>query len=389
MTEDSSQTTAPDPEVSTLGQDNHVTAAAPAADNATPLNSNDTPANSQNGVVPGPTGEGVDDSGTQSMAERLTAYQASKAALLNGQAAAPAAAPAPEAQAAPAPAQAPAPTQAKPAPGGDDEEEFPSAPAEGGRMPKIRLQAVTPVDVQAMAEFKAHQKAGGTQSFVEFVQSRFGNSSSPAAAAADNSATSNANASTDTSPKTVAELDEALKQKKAEKRTARQQFDFEALDALEDEEEALRALRETLLVQETQQATTAQQAWHEEETKYLAKVGAMFPQTANAQDPLVLRAAELQNEWWNSGDPRAQHPSRAFYSYIEAAGELGIQPNAAAPAAQSPNKPSTPSPVHRAPLPQIIASGNAVQQQSREQADTRSYWERKADYLKGTAKASA
>ena len=374
MPEDSSQNTALSPEDSSLVMDTHVTADATALDNATHAPTEQTP---QQVVVTDSTGEDVDDSGTKTHAQRLSEYQARKAAMFSGKAPE-------EAPAAPNPPPAVKPVTAPQAT--DTEDEFPAAPTDG-RMPKIKLQAVTPVDVQAMAEFKAHQRAGGTQSFVDFINIRF--PAAPVAAKEGVSGTDgvpNSNEATGQEPATVAELDALLAQKKADRRTALKEFDFDRVEQLEDEEETLRGKRDGLLQSESQQQNAAQQAWETQETEYLTKVGRMFPQSKNASDPLVLRANELLNEWYDAKDPRASHPSRSMLCYVEAATEMGVTPSAtAAPLKQS----STSSPVHRAPITAVIASGNANQTQTREQVDTRTYEQRKADYLAATSRNSS
>lgn len=375
MTEDSSQTNAPTPEDFSLGQDTHVTAPASAGDNATLTPVNEPTAAPQTVVEPGLTGEVVDESGTveQTHQQRMDDYMARKEAMLSGK---PAAA---QPQAAPAPAPQPAATI--------EEDEFPSAPDASGRMPQIKLRPVTPVDVQVMAEFKASQKAGNKQSFVDFIQARF-----PAAAPAASTDTTTQPAETQTvddggtqEPRSVAELDARLKQLKDSRYQKLEEFDFAEARAIEEQEEALRGTREALLHTETEQQSAAQQAWEVQETDYLTKVGNLFPQAKTATDPLVIKANEILQEWYDAGDARAQHPSRAMYCYVEAAAELGISPSPTGPAT-APLKPSTTSPVHRAPITAIIASGNASQtNQPREQVDTRSYEEKKADYLAKTA----
>ena len=69
-----------------------------------------------------------------------------------------------------------------------------------------------------------------------------------------------------------------------------------------------------------------------------------------------------------------------MYCYVEAAAELGITPSGAAKSAPL-KQTSTPSPVHRAPITAIIAGGNATQTQTREQVDTRTYEQKKAEFL--------
>ena len=365
MTEDSSQTNASSPADSSLAAGTHVTAGAQVPDNATLTSAEQIQTALPDMVVAGSTGEGVDESG-MSYAER-------KAALLSKpapSAADPAqtAQPAPQASATPNTATAPAAAMPP-----TDEDEVPLIGSDG-KLPKMRVRTVTPVDVQAIAEFQASQKAGNKQSFVEFVQSRF-----PAAPASggDNSTPAGTQPAEPTTP-TTATVDEQLKTLKKQRYEALEIFDFTKAAEIEEQEEALRAKREALSQVEVEQQTAQQQQHEQQVTAYLGKAAQMFPQAVKADDPLVLKAGEVLQSWIDGQDPRAGHPSAYLYSYVEAAAELGIAPQSQVNA--SLNTPSTPSPVHRAPITAVIAGGNATTQ-SRAQVDTRTYEERKAAYL--------
>ena len=318
-------------------------------------------------VVAGSTGEGVDESGKMS-------YAARKAALLSRQA--------PSAESPQPAAPNPAPPQGAAVPP-TDEDEVPLIGSDG-KLPKMRVRTVTPVDVQAIAEFQASQKAGNKESFVEFVQKRF-----PVAQAAGEAspAPGQSQAAAQFTEPTSATVDEELKALKKQRYEALEGFDFVKAAEIEEQEEQLRAKRETLTHVEIEQYTEAQRQHEQQVTGYLGKAAQMFPQAVKADDPLVLKAGEVLQGWIDGNDPRAGHPSAYLYSYVEAATELGIQPSGA-PANPSPNQSSTPSPVHRAPISALIAGGNATTTQSRAQVDTRSYEERKADHLARTAKAA-
>lgn len=236
-----------------------------------------------------------------------------------------------------------------------------------------------------MAEFKASQKAGNTQSLVEFMRERYG--SQPAAGDPGNGqpGTHEPVSKADDSTPTVASVDAELKQLKDAKKAAMENFDFEEVSRIEDRQEELREQRETLRVQESTQAQEQTARFNEEAQGYLIKAATLFPQTLQANDPLVEKANEVMQRWATEKDPRATMPAGNLYCYVEAAAELGIQPAPAAPVSSP--APSTPPPVNRAPVTALIASGNATTTQTRAPVDTRSYAERKADYLNNRAPA--
>lgn len=259
-----------------------------------------------------------------------------------------------------------------------DEDDVPLIGSDG-KLPKMRVRTVTPVDVQAIAEFQASQKAGNKQSFVEFVQERFPRAQAGGEAAPEPGQPQPA----PTAEPTKATVDEQLKALKKQRYEALEGFDFVKAAEIEEQEEQLRAQRETLGQAEIEQQTEAQRQHEVQVTNYLRTAGQMFPQAVNAEGPLALKAGEVLQGWIDAQDPRANHASAYLYSYVEAAAELGI-----APATSSPTPSSTPSPVHRAPITAIIAGGNATQTHTRDQVDTRTYEERKAAHLAQTAKAA-
>lgn len=368
-TEDASQQQPAEPIVDpSQAVSNPVTAAVPPADNATPPPSNT--ADPQTQQVPGPTGEGEDELGKT---KGFQDYDARKRAFLSAPTVQ---TPAPAPQAPPAEA----PPTAQPL---NDEDEFPSAPVPGQKIPAIKIRPVTPVDVQAMAAFKAAQRAGDTRSFVEYVQAHYpatGQASASPAEGEPASGDANPAPAADATPQSVSDVDARLKQLKQDRYKAMEEFDFTKAAEIEEQEEALRASRETLLVQQQQTQSEAERVWQEKESAALQKAAAMFPQSVKAGDPLNAKASEIYESWRASNDPRASLPEGSFYAYVDAAAELGIQPAAAGqrPVSQTP---SSPPPVNRPPASAIIAGGNATT--THFQPDNRSYAERKADFLKG------
>lgn len=354
-----------------------VTAAVTPADNATP-SSTPTPIADPQQAAAGRTGEGGDEPLGQT--NDFRDYAAQRDAFLRNPAPDPAPTPPPAEPVTPA---APAATPATPPVAAplNDEDDFPSAPVPGQKIPAIKIKPVTPVDVQAMAAFKAAQRAGETMSFIEYVQTHY--PATPAAAATAEPGTAPPSEPvTPAAPQTVNDVDAQLKQLKEDRYKAMEDFDFKKAREIEDQEEALRAQRETLLVTQQQTQSEAERAWNAEELAYLEKTAAMFPQSVRAEDPLNVKAQEIYQGWCDSRDPRASMPAGQFYAFSEAALHLGIQPTAA-PAAPVSQTTSPPPPVNRPPASAIIASGNASTTTTRSQPDTRSYAEQKADFLKG------
>lgn len=337
-----------------------VTAAASTADNATPPNPQITaPQETRETEVT--TGAGEDDN--------FGNYEAEKAAFLSGKTTNPApAAPAPAAPTSTPPANPPQATAQPP----QDEDDVPLIGADG-RMPKMRVRTVTPVDVRAIAEFQASQKAGNTQSFVEFVQERYPVTQAPPAGGDTGNPA-------DPPPATVAAVDAQLKQLKQDRYTAMEEFDFARARQIEEQEEQLREQREELQLQEMQGLSEQQQKQQEAAMEYLQKAAQMFPQAVKADDPLVIEARAVLSEWEATGDPRAAHPSANLYCYVEAAHNLGIQPSTSSPVSQSQSSPPPPVVNRKPPVSAIIAGGSASTTQQI-QAAPKSYEEEKREFL--------
>lgn len=228
-------------------------------------------------------------------------------------------------------------------------------------MPRIKLTPVTPVDVQAMADFKAAQKAGSSESFIEFVQKRYpvpAPVATAAPAAASDATTAPASAAP-IGPTTVAEVDAQRQTLLDEEYALMEAFDFAGAKAKRLEAEKLLETRQQLVLHEAEHAQVQQQKVSAEVESYLVKAAQMFPQAQKADDPLVAKASQIMQEWEAAGDPRASIPAGNLYCYVEAAAALGVAPSASV----SQNQPSsTPAPVSRAPISAIIASGNASDQ---------------------------
>ena len=384
----------------------NVTAAVNTADTATPTQESATQqgAAPQEAVTTGTTGAGVDETGTNtpdtpeprtaSAPPSMQEYERRKAALLSNTPSTPAENPAP-AQA-PAPNAAPPPANTPAAPAAvDDEGDFPTAPVPGQQPKAIKLRPADERDVRVMAEFKASQKAGNKQTFVEFVQTRYPAQQQAAPAATQAGEASQAIATTSETPntvQTVAEADAKLKQLKEQRYKALGDFDFENARQIEEQEEQMRAQREQLQRHESVKASEVEQRRAAEQQRYLEQAGALYPQATQPGDPLVVQADAVYKEWERNNDPRIQHPSGLLLCYMEAASILGVP--AAAPQAphpvQKPSlKPSTPPPVPKVPVSVLVASGNAAQTQTRAPEDNRSYEEKKADFLRKTAGRAA
>ncbi|MBN8422472.1 MAG: hypothetical protein J0L73_26390, partial [Verrucomicrobia bacterium] len=263
MTEVPAQTTDSTTEVPAQAEITPVTAAAPAVDNATLTSDNVQIAPLQQ-AEGGATGEGVDDKSD---------YKARKAAFLSN----------PNAPvAAPAPVVAPvvAETPAKPAPVNQDDAE--DAPLiVDGTMPKMRVRTVTPVDVQAVAEFQASQKAGNKQSLVEFIAERFVPKLPVAAEAA-----TQATADTTTTPQTLEQVTAELARLEAERDSLQEDFEFERAKELKPKLAELRQKERELLLQSV--ASTSDQAQEQAaaEEPFLIRAAQMFPQSAQADSAL-------------------------------------------------------------------------------------------------------
>lgn len=361
--EDLSQlTNDPTTEVHTqVAEQTHVTADVQASDNATPPINQETAEPQQ--VDAGKTGEGVDESGKKTYAD----YQARRQAFLSKPVA--------------TETVVESTPQAQQTAQTIDEDEVPLI--QDGVLPRnMRVKPATPVDVQAIATYQASKKAGDTRSLVQFIQEQYP-TTAPAVAVTETGEVQTQHPTDE--PTTVAAVDAKLAALRQEKRDALEAFDHDRVIAIEEEQDALREQRGQMSAQQQEQQSAAQQQAQSETVGYLQEAAEMYPQTLNANDPLIPKAAEVMAGWRASGDPRGSMPAGNLYCYVEAAKQLGVKPSGGAPAQTSSPKPSTPSPVHRAPITNIVASGNATSTQSRAQVDTRTYAERKADLLTRTA----
>jgi len=362
-----------------------VTASGSPLDNATNPNPSETPP--QTGAQVGETGAVVDEVLTE-QAPALPSwdeYAKRKEALLSNKSAAPA----PTTTAPVAAPANPAPAPAPAAPASDEDEFHPSLPAEGGKMPKMRVRPASPVDVRALSEFNAYEKAGGTQTMVEYITERYGPKAAASATAAPDATTTSTpapatstappSAPADGLPKTPAEIDAAAADLKAQKKLALDSFDHDKVIELDGKLEAL-ADRKLQLVEaefRSKQETETRLAASDEES--LVAVAKMFPQASKADDPLVAKAGEVLEAWEASKDPLATHPKRYLFAYTEAASQMGLAPGA--PAAVQTSSPTPP--VHRPPPSAIIAGGQAPSSpQAVEAPLTReNYHEQKAKFL--------
>lgn len=361
-----------------------VTASGSPLDNATNPNPiTETPP--QTGAPAGETGAVVDEVLTEQAPTVLPnwdEYAKRKEALLSKPAK-----PAPTtANPAPAPAAAPA------APVSDEDEFHPSLPAEGGKMPKMRVRPASPIDVRAVSEFNAYEKAGGTQTLVEYITERYGAKAAASATAAPDATTTapaapvtTTTAPADGLPQTVAEVDATVADLKAQKKAALDSFDHDKVIELDGKLEALTDRKLQLVEAEfrSRQETETRMAASDEEA--LVSVGKMFPQASKADDPLVVKAGEVLDAWEASKDPLATHPKRYLFAYTEAAAQMGLTPGAPAPVQTSSPTP----PVHRPPPSAIIAGGQAPSSpQAVEAPLTReNYFQKKSQFL-GKSKAA-
>lgn len=373
MPEDPSQLNAPVSEVSAQTPDTPVTAAATAAENATPPThvNHASPQTQETGT----TGAVVDE-GKSDYKSRLAAFLSAEEKVPEPEVRAP------EAEMVPpeAPATNPAPAATPAAPLEDDDDPL----IKNGVLPnRMRVRPVTPVDVQAMAEFRASQSAGNTQSFVEFVAERYV-SKLPTSAAAET-------APSTTPAETLDHVTAEIQRLESERDQLNEEFEFEKAKEYKPKLEALRKRERELLIEsvkpvEKPEDVEAKRA--QEIEPYLIQAAKMFPQSVEATGPLATKAREVFNGWVQNGDPRAAHPSANFYCYVEAAAELGIQPAGAAAPKQAPvtQPPTSPTPpVHRPPASALIAGGEARSQTTRAPEQQGTYEERKLAFLAGKA----
>jgi len=236
-----------------------------------------------------------------------------------------------------------------------------------GKLPRFNnVRAVDNIDVQALAAYKAAQKSNtlGGKSMVQFM-AEFAGPKSPQAApvnAPPADATQPQPVDTTKEPATVAEVDAHLQALREERYRLLEGFDFAAAAKIEQQEDALRSKRDAIRESEANSQIAVQTAVEQADTAALARVVALFPQSANPSDPLVAKCNEIVERWEAEGNALLDQPNRYLYAYTEAAAELGISP-AAARAPQTPPSPvqipSTTAPAHRPPTSAILASGGA------------------------------
>jgi len=348
-------------EVPAQPENNLVTAAAPAVDNATTQTIQEIA--SPQTAAGGQTGE---------VGDEMSDYAARKAAFLAGTA--------PEATPAPATTvEAPAPAAVvNPHVDPEDLEDEPLI--KNGRMPRMKIRTVTPVDVEAVAAFKTSQGLGNPQSLVEFIAERY----VPKLPATPETPV----VVVDSAP-TLDSVTAELERLEAEKDGLMEGFEFDQANELKPKiAELKKQERELLLKSVAQPAEAQEQAQAAAEEPYLIRAAQMFPQSVEANSALAVKAREIHAKWTTDKDPRAAHPSAAFYCYVDAAAELGIQP-ATAPASQPQvTQPSPTSPVHRPPASALIAGGDARTQTMRAPVKTGTYHERKQAYLKAGSASS-
>jgi hypothetical protein len=224
-----------------------------------------------------------------------------------------------------------------------------------GKLPRFNnVRAVDNIDVMALAAYKAAQKTNtlGGKSMVQFM-SEF---ATPRAQPSEPDTAPTAD--TTREPTTVAELDARLQALRAERYQLLEGFDFAAAAKIEQQEDALRGMRDGIRESEASTQVAVQTAVEQADTTALTRVAALFPQSANPADPLVMKCHEIVERWEAEGNALLDQPNRYLYAYTEAAAELGIAPSAArvAPPVQTS---STTAPAHRPPVSAILASGGA------------------------------
>jgi hypothetical protein len=222
-----------------------------------------------------------------------------------------------------------------------------------GKLPRFNnVRAVDNIDVMALAAYKAAQKTGtlGGKSMVQFM-SEF---ATPRQTSEPDTAPT---ADTTREPATVAEVDARLQALREERYRLLEGFDFAAAAKVEQQEDALRGMRDGIRESEASTQIAVQTAVEQADTAALTRVAALFPQSANPADPLVMKCHEIVERWESEGNALLDQPNRYLYAYTEAAAELGIAPSAArvAPPVQT----STTAPAHRPPVSAILASGGA------------------------------
>lgn len=229
-----------------------------------------------------------------------------------------------------------------------------------GKLPRFNnVRAVDNIDVMALAAYKAAQKTNtlGGKSMVQFMAEFAGPRGQPS----EPVTTPDAFAQVDTTrePTTVAELDARLQALREERYQLLEGFDFAAAAKIEQQEDALRGMRDGIRESEVSTQIAVQTAFEQADTTALTRVAALFPQSANPADPLVMKCHEIVERWEAEGNALLDQPNRYLYAYTEAAAELGISPSAARAPAPPVQTSSTTAPAHRPPVSAILASGGA------------------------------
>lgn len=333
-----------------------MTAAAQAVDNATSETIQEiaSPQTTEDGT----TGEVVD--AKSDYASRLGAFLSGKGEDETSPVVQPAAAPPPAAVVNPP----------------EDPEDAPLI--KDGQMPKMRVRTVTPVDVEAVAAFQTSQRLGNTQSLVEFIAENFVPKLPPTQQTAEAPAPETGT--------TLASIEAEIEAMENQRDELLEGFELEQAEELKPKLKDLRAKHKEMLLKSVAPPVDPEDAQAAAEEPYLIRAAQMFPQSVEASSPLAMKAREIHAKWTADKDPRAAHPSSAFYCYVDAAAELNIKPSAA-PASQPQvtPPPSTTSPVHRPPASALIAGGDARSLTTRTPKQTGTYQERLRAHLAATA----
>lgn len=185
-------------------------------------------------------------------------------------------------------------------------------------------------------------------------------------------------------PTSVTDAESLITSLKDQRKQAKENFDFEAEERLEDEIEAAKDRLRDLRTQAQQQHVSAEQQFTQEWDSSIALAHSRFPDSAKDGSALSVRAGELQQAAIATGDPVAQSAKSGLYYITQAAIELGIAPVLSKPA---PTPASTPPPSSvRAPLSAMIAGGSP-QSASPTNPDSRPRVTSMAEYTALTAAA--
>ncbi len=276
----------------------------------------------------------------------------------------------PSAPAAATPAQAPEPAA-------------PAAPAEPalakpGELPRnLNLPLRSQLDFETSVIIKDDRLKGGNLPFGEAeaqAKKKLGIADTAPAVAVPATAAAPAAPTTE---EPAANTPTALDQAYADYETARGNFDSAGeVAALKRINSLERELGVAAQRQAAEQATAESAAQAEFDTAWnqsVQQAQQMFPALADANSPLSLRAAELQQQYGASTDPAIQaiyySPTSALFFAQQAAATLAIAPTAAAPAPAAPQQQqaqpvvapkSTPqsAPVTRPPMAPLLSGAN-------------------------------